>query len=91
MQEEREEIEEVKRDEQLLLPDTLDYSRYVNSAMRASHTHDPQTYGRGGAGVAQRLGFGLPRYNPGINSRWGWCKNQSSRPSQGTVNGVAVS
>ena len=34
----------------------------------------------GGAGVAQRL-----------RNRWERCKNRASRPSQGTVNGGAVS
>ena len=44
-----------------------------------------------GAGVAQRLCNGLPRNDPGLDSRWGWCKNRASRPSQGTVNEGAVS
>ena len=44
-----------------------------------------------GAGVAQQLCNGLPRDGPGFDSRWGWCKNRTSRPSQGTVNGGAVS
>ena len=43
------------------------------------------------AGVAQRLCNGLPRNDPGFDSRWGWgrSKNRASRPSQGTVNGGA--
>ena len=44
-----------------------------------------------GAGVAQRLYNGLPRNDPGFDSRWGRCKNRASRPSQGTVNGGDVS
>ena len=44
-----------------------------------------------GAGVAQQLCNGLPRDNPGFNSQWEWCKNRASCPSQGTVNGGAVS
>ena len=50
-----------------------------------SHTHFC------GAGVAQQLCNGLPRNDPGFGSWWGRCKNQASRPLQGTVNGVAVS
>ena len=44
-----------------------------------------------GSGVAQRLCKRLPRNDPGFDSRWGRCKNRASRPSQGTVNGGAVS
>ena len=43
------------------------------------------------AGVVQRLCNGLPRNDPGFESRWGRCKNRASRPSQGTVNGSVVS
>ena len=42
-------------------------------------------------GVVQRLCNGLPRKDPGFDSWWGQCKNQASRPSQGTVIGGAVS
>ena len=48
-------------------------------------------YTKSGAGMAQRLCNGLPRDGPGLNSRLEWCKNRASRPSQGTVNGGAVS
>ena len=41
-----------------------------------------------GAGVAQRWCNGLPHYGPGFDSRWERCKEQDSRPSQGTINGV---
>ena len=44
-----------------------------------------------GAGVVQRMCNGLPRNGPVFDSRWVRCKNQASRPSQGTVNGGAVS
>ena len=44
-----------------------------------------------GAGVVQLLCNGLPRDGPGFDSRWEWCKNRASRPSQGTVNRGAVS
>ena len=44
-----------------------------------------------GPGVAQQLCKGLPRNDPGFYSRWGRCKNRASCPSQGTVNGGAVS
>ena len=44
-----------------------------------------------GAGVAQRLSNGLPRYVPGFDSRWERCKKRAQHPSQGTVNGGAVS
>ena len=50
---------------------------------KASQTH--------GAVVAQRLSNALPHNDPGFDSRWGRCKNQASRPSQGTVYGDAVS
>ena len=40
----------------------------------------------GGAGMAPLL-----RDGPGFDSRWELCKNRASRPSQGTVNGGAVS
>ena len=38
-----------------------------------------------------RLCNGLPRNGPGFDSRWERCKNRASRPSQGQVNGGAVS
>ena len=44
-----------------------------------------------GAGVAQRLYKGLPRDGPGFDYRLGRCKDPAARPSQGTVNGGAVS
>ena len=34
---------------------------------------------------------GLPRDGPGFDSRWEWCIYRASRPSQGTINGGAVS
>ena len=40
---------------------------------------------RSGAGVAQRLCNGLPHNDSWFDSRWEWCKNRASRPSQGTV------
>ena len=43
------------------------------------------------AGVAQRLWNGLPRNDPGFDFPWGHYKNRTSCPSQGTVNGDAVS
>ena len=43
-----------------------------------------------GAGVAW-LCNGLPRSGPGFDSWWERCKNRASRPSQGTVNGGAIS
>ena len=46
---------------------------------------------KGGAGVAQRFCNGLPCDNLGFDSQWEQCKNRASRPSQGTVNGGAVS
>ena len=48
-------------------------------------------YIKSGACVAQRLCNGLPSDSPGIDSRWERCKNRASCPSQGTVNGGAVS
>ena len=42
-------------------------------------------------GVAQRLCNGLPRNDPGFDSRWGRCKNRASRPLQGTFIGGAIS
>ena len=42
-------------------------------------------------GVAHRLCNGLPRNDQGFASWWVRCKNRPSRPSQGTVNGGAVS
>ena len=44
-----------------------------------------------GAGVAHWLCIGLPHNDPGFDPRWGRCKNRATRPSQGTVNGGAVS
>ena len=35
--------------------------------------------------------MGLPRDSQGFDSQWEWCKNRASRPSQGTVNGGAIS
>ena len=49
-----------------------------------------RTNQQSGAGMAQRLCNGLPRNDPGFNSRRGRCKNRASRPLQGTVNGGAV-
>ena len=44
-----------------------------------------------GAGVTERLYTELPRDGPGFDSLWQQCKNRASHPSQGTVNGGAVS
>ena len=44
---------------------------------------------RSGAGMVD--GNGLPRDGPGFNSQSEQCKNRASRPTQGTVNGGAVS
>ena len=44
-----------------------------------------------GAGVAQWLCNGLPWDGPEFDYSWGGCKNQASRPLQGTVNGGAIS
>ena len=33
---------------------------------------------------------GLPHNDPKFESLWGWCKHRASRPSQGTVNDLAV-
>ena len=43
------------------------------------------------AGVAKRLCIGLPYDDPGFDYRWVRCNNRASRPSQGTMNGNAVS
>ena len=44
-----------------------------------------------GACVAQRKRNGLPRDGPGFDSRWERSIYRVPRPSQGTVNGGAVS
>ena len=44
-----------------------------------------------GACVAQRSRYGLPCDGPRFNSRSERCIYRASRPSQGTVNGGAVS
>ena len=44
-----------------------------------------------GACVAPWESNGVPRDGPRFDSRWELCKNLPSRPSQGTVNGGAVS
>ena len=44
-----------------------------------------------GACVVQRQRNGLPCDGPGFNSRSEWCIYRASRPSQGRVNGGAVS
>ena len=44
-----------------------------------------------GAVITQQLCNGLPRNDPWFDSRWVGCKNRASSPSQGTVNGSAVS
>ena len=41
--------------------------------------------------LARHSGSGMPRDGPGFDSRWERCKNPASRPSQGTVNGGAIS
>ena len=41
--------------------------------------------------VVEHVCNGLPLEGPGFDSRWEWCKNRASLPSQGTVNGGAVS
>ena len=38
--------------------------------------------------MAHRLCDGLPRNDPGLDSRRRRCKNRAPRPSQGTVNGA---
>ena len=40
--------------------------------------------------VAQRWRNGLPRNDPGFDSRWERCIYWAARPSQGTVNGGAI-
>ena len=44
-----------------------------------------------GACVVQRYSNGLPHDGPGFDSRWDRCIYRASRPSQGTLNGGAVS
>ena len=41
--------------------------------------------------MVQWLCNGLPRQDPWFDSQWGQCKNRASSPSQGIVNGGAVS
>ena len=44
-----------------------------------------------GACLVQQLRNGLSRHDPGFDSRWERCIYQAACPSQGTVNGGAVS
>ena len=55
------------------------------------HIHGKRAFKPRWAGVAQRLWNGLPRNDPGFDFPWGHYKNRTSCPSQGTVNGDAVS